>query len=945
MTLIIFNQCSDGQVIILDRKETNTSSVGQSTKKYFLPKNQEFILALSGDSLRIDTIFSALTLDSSINSENVIAKLDEIIKNSPIFGSGLVESSGLLLLRKTNSFLFYNVWFTNSQRSIVEENPPFKHYGEGGALADYLIRKFDLQNFTWEIACKYLISIMQEVSTIVDSVGNLERFGFDIIVITNNGEIRTCTLTKWDGKKEVDFSFTPDTDKNIECLSRIEPKIEFLKTGSFVTDEKTTEESTPLKISSGSITVKDGSLSYDVNYSISGGTVNSIIKDTAAISLILSIKSLSDGKIKIQIPRKLLDAKSGEKDEEFFVLIDGAESEYNETTTSSERTLEIQFPEGTEEIEIVGAELTLSSDKLKYAYGEKIILTITNFGETEGKSVQLRIHNKNGDILLEKKIPPELFTKWSYQEIIPIEGKQWATPKQEYRISVKSGDVDKEILIYTSDFTTKILLDQKVYTWTNRVNITVIAPELVRDHSKIENIGNAKDQQITISTRKAKLDYYRLEETGLGTGIFIGSILLTGFPEHDAIKNDKNKRNRGVTQGKGPNDGRISCSNSDGITITLKTPHKTISNSGLIRWNIAEIQWLKASYPVVGKGVIRLVDPDINLDPNSIDKVEIRVWSNSDSVGIPLILTETDKNTGIFKGEVFFTQDESNTPKLMVAEGDTIVAEYIDKTLPEPYSKKNELTISATSVIGTLVPPLERVSLNYASIVDAYGNHLAELSTGLPILVTANIHNNQTKSQDFAYIVQVQDDQSNDISFSSISGTLNANQSLSPTISWIPPREGEYKITIFIWESLENPTALSSTHTLKIKAVGEEKIGSQPKSIRITKNKIPSEQFAKSVETIIKIPQGSSQPGCQETDECYLPSHVKIKVNKTAMWVNDDKEAHTVTSGTPDKGLDGNFDSGLISSGTSFAYVFKKKGVYPYFCLLHPWQIGIIEIE
>ena len=129
MTLIIFNQCSNGQIVILDRKETNISNVGQITKKYFLSKNQQFILALAGESLRIDTIFSALTRDSIIDSKDVISKLDGIIENSPIFGSGLAESSGLLLSREKNSFLFYNVWFTNSQRSIVEENPPFKCNG------------------------------------------------------------------------------------------------------------------------------------------------------------------------------------------------------------------------------------------------------------------------------------------------------------------------------------------------------------------------------------------------------------------------------------------------------------------------------------------------------------------------------------------------------------------------------------------------------------------------------------------------------------------------------------------------------------------------------------------------------------------------------------------------------------------------------------------------
>lgn len=956
MTLVVFVRCNDGFVIISDRKETNTSNVGQITKKYYLSKNQEFILALAGDSPRIDIIFTSLIIDNSINSNSIISKLDKIIEKAPIFGGGLIESSGLLITKEKKSFVFHNVWFTNSQRSIVEENPKFKCYGDGAALADYLIRKFDLQNIPWNIACQYLIAVMQEVSTSIDSVGSLEKFGFDIIVLTDTGEIKSCTLNEWDGKRDIFFSFKPDSDKNIECLlptlvepevAVAEPEVAVAEPQHIITQKTEPKPSTakPPQIIEDSIKVSANKKIHDLKYSISNGKLISGKRDFVVSSLILFIESSDDGQLTISLPRDLLDAKLGKQDDIFFVLADGEEMEFEEIKADSYRKLTIPFYKGTEEIEIIGTEFILSTDKQVYTYGDKIIVTMINAGENEGNPLQLIIKNKNGENILQKEITVEKLSKGSHQEVIPIEGKSWVIPKQDYKIILKYEEKSKEVTISTDDFGTKIELEQKVYSWTDKVNIIITAPELIRDHSKIQSIGNTTDQQITISTSSDSLDFYRLEETRQGTGIFEGSVILTGFKGHEAIKKDKNKENRGFTDGKGPHEGHLACSNSDGLTVKLKTLKKIITGSAIIRWNIGEIQWLNASYPEIGKGEIRLVDPDINLDPNSIDEVEIRVWSDSDAAGIPLILKETEKNTGIFKGEVYFTRDESNSPKLMVSEGDTITAEYLDKTLPEPYSVKNELAISSTSMIGALSPPLEKISILYASIVDSYDNQLAQISTGQTVLVRAKIKNNQNKPQDFSYIIQVQDDQSTSISLSSISGTLDSNQSLSPALSWIPPRAGEYEITIFIWEAMDNPTALSPPTTLTIKAVGEEKPTPTPKSIQIKKADAITETIARSFETLIKIPSGSSEPGCQETDECYIPSRVKIKVNKTAMWKNDDNAAHTVTSGTPDSGPDGEFDSGLFDSGKSFAHTFKKKGAYPYFCMLHPWQTGIITVE
>ena len=96
---------------------------------------------------------------------------------------------------------------------------------------------------------------------------------------------------------------------------------------------------------------------FDISYSITGGRVLGITADVEAKSLLVSIDTSSDGALTITLPRGLIDAKiNGNQgdDEQFFVLIDGEEVEFEEDKTSEDRTLTIQFQDGAEEIEIIG---------------------------------------------------------------------------------------------------------------------------------------------------------------------------------------------------------------------------------------------------------------------------------------------------------------------------------------------------------------------------------------------------------------------------------------------------------------------------------------------------------------------------------------------------------------------------------------------------------------
>ena len=97
-------------------------------------------------------------------------------------------------------------------------------------------------------------------------------------------------------------------------------------------------------------------------------------------------------------------------------------------------------------------------------------------------------------------------------------------------------------------------------------------------------------------------------------------------------------------------------------------------------------------------------------------------------------------------------------------------------------------------------------------------------------------------------------------------------------------------------------------------------------------------------EVIVENAPGASVPGCEETNECFLPYEVSINVGDTVTWVNDDTAAHTSTGGSASDGPSGVFDSSLILAGSSFSFTFNEAGTYEYFCMVHPWMAGVVIV-
>ena len=109
-----------------------------------------------------------------------------------------------------------------------------------------------------------------------------------------------------------------------------------------------------------SVSVDIDDTSYEIEYTPFKAQIKSVSADMDFISLIFTVQ-VDDptASLKVVFDRVFFDAKfqSG-NDDDFFVLADGEEVNFDEKKTSTQRTLTFGLDQGTEELEIIGTHLT-----------------------------------------------------------------------------------------------------------------------------------------------------------------------------------------------------------------------------------------------------------------------------------------------------------------------------------------------------------------------------------------------------------------------------------------------------------------------------------------------------------------------------------------------------------------------------------------------------------
>ena len=344
-----------------------------------------------------------------------------------------------------------------------------------------------------------------------------------------------------------------------------------------------------------------------------------------------------------------------------------------------------------------------------------------------------------------------------------------------------------------------ISLDKGTYTWTDKVRI------------KVQTHGWSADESfVKISTPGHELKSYHLSKANDRT--YTGEIILTGFL-HDVDgdgKPDTNPR----TSGNGSNDGFLETTRDGKITISLRFADGTkMSTSAGIAWKQGEIAMDRQSYDIDGSVNLQVIDPDMNLNPRTLDKVKVNMSSDSDKAGIQVEAIETQEESGIFETAVSFVQDKASIgDRLFAIPGDTIYAKYEDHTMPKPHSISDSLEIVSSAIVDSSIPSTKRLETSPIFLSDVHGKQLVSFSPDKQIQIVGTITNNQNFAQKFVYFVQVKNNSTNYVeSVSWMQGQILSKQSMDVSQSWIPQKPGTYKIETFVWESIGDLAVMSAS--------------------------------------------------------------------------------------------------------------------------------------
>lgn len=234
---------------------------------------------------------------------------------------------------------------------------------------------------------------------------------------------------------------------------------------------------------------------------------------------------------------------------------------------------------------------------------------------------------------------------------------------------------------------------------------------------------------------------------------------------------------------------------------------------------VGQLRWDRFNYPLNNTAAtIQVIDPDMNKIAISKEMVKVHVYSDSNPEGIVLEFFETEPNSGIFE-KTFVLSDTRSAPNILyTVVGDTATAKYIDTTLPEPYLPTDQLEVTDSVIMGLSGPPLERVPASLLRVEDLEGevDEIPTILVDQQVKIVADVTNQMDRDQNFAYLVQIVDEKKTVVSLSWLTGSLTPLQSFSSAQSWTPQIPGRYEATVFVWESINNPSALSPPLSIEI---------------------------------------------------------------------------------------------------------------------------------
>ncbi|MEM2759601.1 MAG: FxLYD domain-containing protein [Nitrososphaerales archaeon] len=123
--------------------------------------------------------------------------------------------------------------------------------------------------------------------------------------------------------------------------------------------------------------------------------------------------------------------------------------------------------------------------------------------------------------------------------------------------------------------------------------------------------------------------------------------------------------------------------------------------------------------------------------------------------------------------------------------------------------------------VGNPIEIGSKVSVSRLSVVDQQGTAIGKFAPNERAWIGSDLTNKLSTEQEFAYIVQIKNNEGFPVEIKWIDGILEPNMSVRQSISWTPDEEGIYFAEIFVWRSMDNPMPLTTSIKTIILLVSE----------------------------------------------------------------------------------------------------------------------------
>ena len=351
------------------------------------------------------------------------------------------------------------------------------------------------------------------------------------------------------------------------------------------------------------------------------------------------------------------------------------------------------------------------------------------------------------------------------------------------------------------------------YSWGSKINILIFAPAWNEDKYKIDTIGDNSDFPIGVYTKTSRHDGpCKFVETEPNSGLFVGRLKLNGFP-HDAhdtgviyLWGSKTCESNKGAYYEAMKIGAGGGSKGGAFTVFWKyDTDKTITKTGNYSWREGTIELDKNYYKIEDTATVTLHDIDLEVFPYDMNTIRLRVWSDSDTEGITLTSSYQYGAWGGVSADFGFTTDERsrNDTLLRVSPADKIYAQYVDRTLPRPYSNNDSKEIFGTAFISAnLDEPINLDIIEITKSIKLNKKHekIESISTNIE-------GSNSYKNNLDAYVIhQITNDEGMivHLDWSRLLTPANGAFTINHTCDVL--KSGKYTVEIFVLNNLINPT-------------------------------------------------------------------------------------------------------------------------------------------